>query len=133
MVHQTVAQVKKDSVTFTLGGGVDLYYGYHSSNETDIPYYVSHAKHNQINLNLAYLNLNFSYQRFRANIVPATGSYMLANYATEHQTSQHLVLANAGYLLNKEKKIWVDAGILNAPYTLETPFSKDQLLSLIHI
>jgi hypothetical protein len=128
VVQIVVAQVKKDSVTFTLGGGVDLYYGYHSSNQTDIPYYVSHAKHNQINLNLAYLNFNLSYKRFRANFVPATGTYMYANYAAEHQTAQHLVLANAGYLLHKEKKIWVDAGILNAPYTLETPFSKDQLM-----
>jgi hypothetical protein len=128
VVHQTVAQEKKDSVTFSLGGGIDLYYGYHSSKQTDIDYYVSHTKHNQINLNLAYLNLNLSYQRFRANIVPATGTYMLANYAAEHQTAQHLVLANGGYLISKEKKIWVDAGILNAPYTLETPFSKDQLM-----
>jgi hypothetical protein len=124
----TFAQQPKDSITFTIGGGIDLYYGYHSSNNTDIPYYVSHAKHNQINLNLAYLNLNLAYQRFRANVVPAIGTYMLANYATEHPTAQRLVLANVGYQLNKEKNIWVDAGILNAPYTLETPFSKDQLM-----
>jgi hypothetical protein len=119
---------EKDSITFTIGGGIDLYYGHHSSNKTDIPYYVSHAKHNQINLNLAYLNINLTYQKFRANVVPAIGTYMLANYAAEHQTAQRLVLANVGYQLNKEKNIWVDAGILNAPYTLENPFSKDQLM-----
>ena len=97
---------EKDSITFTIGGGIDLYYGHHSSNKTDIPYYVSHAKHNQINLNLAYLNINLTYQKFRANVVPAIGTYMLANYATDHQTAQRLVLANVGYQLNKEKNIF---------------------------
>lgn len=119
---------QKDSVTITVGGGIDLYYGQHSSQKTDIPYYVTHAKHNQINLNLAYLDFKINYQNFRANIVPAIGTYMLANYAAEHPTAQRLVLANVGYQINKERNIWVDVGILNAPYTLENPFSKDQLM-----
>lgn len=126
--QEQLLKQKKDSVTFTVGGGVDLYYAQHSSQITDIPYYVSHAKNNQINVNLAYLDFKINYKKFRANVVPAIGTYMNANYAAEHPIAKHIVAANVGYLIHKKRKIWVDGGILNAPYTLENAFSKDQLM-----
>ncbi len=122
------AQQAKDTSTFSLNGGFDFYYGYHSGNNTNIPYYVSMAKHNEPNINLAYLDINYQYKRFRTNITPAFGTYMDANYAAENVTMQHLVSAYVGLQINKQKNIWVDAGILPAPYTLENALSKEQLM-----
>lgn len=115
---------------FTIGGYIDAYWGFDFNKpETgDRPYFVSMARHNEMNINLAYLDLSYSSSRVRARFMPGFGTYMNSNYANEPGTLKYLVEANVGVLLFKEKKIWLDAGVLSSPFSPESAISKDQFV-----
>jgi len=114
----------------SIHGFIDTYYNFDFNQPATLqtPYQVSSARHNELNINLAYADFRIYGENYRASFVPAFGTYMNANYANEPQTLQNLLEANAGILLHKERKIWLDAGVLNSPITNESPVSKDQLL-----
>jgi hypothetical protein len=114
----------------SIHGFIDTYYNFDFNQPRTLqtPYQVSSARHNELNINLAYADFRLHGENYRASFVPAFGTYMNANYANEPQTLQNLLEANAGILLHKERKIWLDVGVLNSPITNESPVSKDQLL-----
>lgn len=114
----------------SIHGFVDAYYTY-SFNEpksASIPYQVSSNRHNEININLAYVDFRYSSSRIRASFVPAFGTYNNANYANEPSTLKNLLEANAGVCLSTKRRIWMDVGVLTSPITNESPVSKDQFL-----
>jgi hypothetical protein len=113
----------------TLEGYLDTYYAYNFNKPVtkDQPYFVSMARHNEMNINLAYVDLKYTSPRVRARIAPGFGTYMNANYSSESGTLKHFIEANGGYKLSKNKNIWLDAGILGSPYTNESAISKDHL------
>jgi hypothetical protein len=114
----------------TVGGYVDVYYGYDFSRPAsgDRPYFVSSARHNELSVNLAFLDIRYTAPNVRARLVPGFGTYMNANYAAEPGTLRHLVEANVGVRLSRTKEIWLDAGVLGSPYTNESAISKDHLM-----
>lgn len=113
-----------------VGGLVDVYYGYDWSRpiNADRPYAVSSARHNEVNVNLAYADFKYLGDNVRAHFVPGFGTYVNANYAGENGTLKNLLEANVGVRLSKKKDIWVDAGVLPSPYTNESAISKDHLM-----
>jgi hypothetical protein len=113
----------------TVEGYLDLYYAYNFNKPVskDQPYLVSMSRHNETNVNLAFVDLKYSSSRVRARVAPGFGTYMNANYANEQGTLKHFVEANAGYKIWKRKNIWIDAGVLGSPYTNESAISKDHL------
>lgn len=113
-----------------IGGMVDTYYGYdfNEPQGASRPYFVSSGRHNEINVNLAYIDLKYKNNFVRAHLVPGFGTYVNDNYASEKGSLKNLVEASAGVKISKKKEIWVDAGILGSPYTNETPVSKDHLM-----
>lgn len=113
----------------TVEGYLDTYYAYNFNEPVtkDQPYLVSMARHNEINVNLAFVDLKYSSTRLRARFAPGFGTYMNSNYAIEQGTLKHFVEANAGFKLVDHKNIWVDVGILGSPYTNESAISKDHL------
>lgn len=114
----------------TFSGMVDVYYGYDFNEPTnsDRPYFVSSARHNEVNVNLAYLGVNYRNEKIRARFVPGFGTYMNSNYAAETGTLKNLVEANVGVKLSKSRDIWIDAGVFGSPYTNESAISKDHLM-----
>lgn len=114
----------------TVGGYVDLYYGYDFSRPAsgDRPYFVSSARHNEATVNLAFVDLKYTSANLRARLVPGFGTYMNANYAAEPGTLRNLVEANVGVRLSRTKEIWLDAGVLGSPYTNESAVSRDHLM-----
>lgn len=115
--------------SLTINGGIDAYYNYNvnkpiSGNHT---FMVSNNRHNEINVNLAYLQLNYTNQNVRLNFTPAFGTYMQYNYAPEPMAYQNILEANVGVQISKAKNIWLDAGVFSSPITDEGYFSKDQL------
>lgn len=140
ITNQLVAQVTNtglmDTVAgtsvnkLTIGGYVDLYYGntFSNTNSNNIPYFVSMARNNELTVNLAYLDLRYNSENFRARIVPGFGTYMNANYAAEPGSLRNIVEGSAGVKLSKTKEIWLDAGVLGSPYTNESAISKDHLM-----
>lgn len=113
----------------TVEGYLDAYYAYNFNEPEngDQPYLVSMGRHNEVNINLAFIDVKYSSSRVRARIVPGFGTYMNSNYARETGSLKNLVEANAGIRLFKRKGIWVDVGVLGSPYTNESAISKDHL------
>jgi hypothetical protein len=114
----------------SIGGLVDAYYGYdfNRPNSKDRDYAVSSSRHNEFNINLAYLDIKYKNNRVRAHLVPGFGTYMNENYVNEKGTGRNLVEANVGVKISKKREIWIDAGILGSPYTNESAISKDHLM-----
>lgn len=109
---------------------MDMYYGYSSPvpKSENRSYFVSHARHNEVQVNLACIEMKLNYPDFRASFVPGSGTYMDANYAAEPAALRNIVEAMAGFRLHKRYDMWLDAGVLPSPYTNESAFSSDQLL-----
>jgi Putative beta-barrel porin-2, OmpL-like. bbp2 len=114
----------------TIGGYIDTYYGYDFNKPAskERPYFVSMARHNEFNINLAYIDLKYSSSRVRARFAPGFGTYINANYAAEPGALKNIVEANVGVKLFPNKNIWFDAGVFGSPYTNESAISKDHLM-----
>lgn len=114
----------------SIGGYLDTYYGYHLSKPKNgnIPYLVSMQRDNELNINLAYLDLRYQTEKIRAKFIPGFGTYMNANYASEPGVLKNIVEASVGFKLLPEKDIWIDAGVLGSPYTNESAISRDHLM-----
>jgi hypothetical protein len=133
---QVISKEALDTVQMTvlghvaLGGYVDTYYGYSSDQPAtgDIPYFVSSSRHNEFNINLAYIDILYRSNSLRADFVPGFGTYMNANYASESGSSRFILEANAGVKLSEKRRIWLDAGVFTSPFTNESPISKDHLM-----
>jgi len=112
----------------TVEGYVDAYYTYNFNRPgKDQPYLVSMSRNNEVNLNLAYIDVKYSSSRMRARLVPGYGTYMNANYANERGTLKNIVEGSVGVKLSRTKNIWIDAGVFGSPYTNESAISKDHL------
>jgi hypothetical protein len=113
----------------TIEGYVDTYYAYNFSepSSADQPYMISMSRHNEVNINLAFVDVKYSSPNVRARIVPGFGTYVNANYVSEPGSLKNIIEANAGVKLCKHKSIWLDVGILGSPYTNESAISKDHL------
>lgn len=116
--------------TITLEGYADIYFGFDFNEPSDANrlYSVSHSRHNETNINLAYLSLKYNSSRARATFTPGFGTYMNANYAAERLTLRNIVEANIGIRPFAKRNIWIDAGVFSSPYTTETAIAHDQLL-----
>jgi hypothetical protein len=113
--------------TITIGGGVDAYYAYDLNKPVDdIPYYVSSSRHNEFNVNMAYLDVNYTSARVKARFTPGIGTYMNANYVDEVGLLKMPLEASVGVKLLKNKALWLETGVLSSPYSSESAFSKDQ-------
>lgn len=113
-----------------LRGYVDTYYGFDFNQPatSDRPYAVSSPRHNEVNINLAYIDLKYQNSRVRARFIPGVGTYVNSNYAAEAGTLKNIIEANVGIKLFANKDIWVDAGVMGSPFTNETAISKDHLM-----
>jgi len=115
--------------TVTVQGYIDAYYAYKLNDPSsgDQPYFVSMARHNELTINLAYIDIKYSASHIRARFVPGFGTYINCNYAAETGVLKNIVEASAGVNLSKKRGIWLDAGVLGSPYTNESAISKDHL------
>ncbi|MCC6817526.1 MAG: porin [Bacteroidia bacterium] len=114
----------------SIGGYADVYYGYdfNSPSNSERPYFVSSNRHNEVTVNLAFLDFKYTNEAVRAHIAPGFGTYMNSNYAQEKGSLSFLMEANVGVLLNKKRDIWLDAGVLPSPYSNESAISRDHLM-----
>jgi hypothetical protein len=110
-------------------GYIDAYYAYDFNKPAggNRPYAVSMARHNEMIINLAFVDVKYSSSRLRARFVPGFGTYINANYANEPGALKNIVEASAGIKLFKTKSIWFDFGVFGSPYTNESAISKDHL------
>ena len=113
----------------TVEGYIDAYYAYDFNKPSggNRPYAIGIARHNEMTINLAFVDVRYSSSRLRARFVPGFGTYINANYANEPGALKNIVEASAGIKVFKSKSIWFDFGVLGSPYTNESAISKDHL------
>jgi hypothetical protein len=114
--------------TLELSGYVEAYYLYdfgqpQTGNRAGFIY--SHNRHNEFNVNLALVKLNYSAARLRANIALMAGTYANANLSAEPGVLKNIFEANAGINLLKKKQLWLDAGIFASHIGFESAIGKD--------
>lgn len=114
----------------TIAGYIDAYYGFFSGRPADgfVPYFVSMNRHNELTINLAFIDLRYQTNRVRGRFTPGFGTYMNANYRSEPGVLKNILEATIGFKLFASKNIWMDAGILGSPYTNESAISKDHFM-----
>lgn len=120
----------QDKPTIQLSAYGELYYGYDINKPGDNnrpSYIVSHNRHNEVNLNLAYLKAKYETKKVRANIALMTGTYANANLANEPGVLKNIFEANAGVRLSRNHDLWLDAGIMPSHIGMETAIGKDNL------
>lgn len=113
---------------FTISAYIEPYYSYdlgNPSNHNRVGFNYSHQRHNEVNINLAFLKANYQSNRVRANLALAAGTYVNANYAAEPGILKYLFEANAGVKISKKHNLWLDAGIMPAHIGWETAIGKD--------
>jgi len=113
----------------TIGAYIDTYYSYDFNQPEDgsRPYFVSMDRHNEVNINLAFIDFRYSSTRVRARFVPGFGTYIDRNYAAEEGTLRNILEANAGFKLFRNKNVWLDFGVFGSPFTNESAISRDHL------
>lgn len=119
---------KKDSITFS--GYLEVYYVYSFNRPQDhtLPSFIyNYNRTEEVNINLAFLKVNYASRYIRANLAIAAGTYMNANYAAEPGVLKNIYEADAGIKILKNRDLWVDAGIMPSHIGFESAIGKDNL------
>jgi hypothetical protein len=93
---------------------IETYYGYDFSNPDDLnrpEFLYSYNRHNEVNINLAYIQAAYLKDGVRGTFALMTGTYAAANLAAEPGIARNIFEANAGVKISKKKNVWVDAGV----------------------
>jgi hypothetical protein len=112
---------------FSFSGFLDVFYAY-DFNKPGNPrqdFLYNHNRHNEVNLNLGLLKAALKHSRYRANLALQTGTYVADNYATEPALLSYIHEANAGLAIDKEKRLWLDCGIMASHIGFESALSKE--------
>lgn len=98
-----------------ISGFLEAYYSYDFGNPSsgEKPSFIySYDRHNEFNINLGYIAVQYSVDRVRSNLALMAGTYANANLASEPGVLKNLFEANVGYKLSSKKNLWIDMGIL---------------------
>lgn len=126
IVFKTNAQTSDSTTNLTFSGYVEAYYNYDfnkPANHERAAFIYNHNRHNEFNINLAYLKASYSQSKVRANLSLMAGTYANANLAAETGVSKNIYEANVGIKLGE--KTWLDAGVLPSHIGFESAVSKD--------
>ena len=118
---------KANANPFTFSGYAEGYYAYDfnkPSNNTKPGFLYNHNRHNEFNINLAFVRCTYSADKVRGTVAIGAGTYMNANYTAEPGSLKNIYEANAGFKLGK-KNLWMDIGILPSHIGFESAISKD--------
>jgi hypothetical protein len=123
------------SVTVSFGGFVDSYYAFDFGRPPnfDRPFTTQAVRHNEFNVNLAYVEAKVSGPRLRGRLALQAGTSVQSGYAGEPaigavsgpSLSRFIQEAVAGYQITPS--LWVDGGIFLSHIGMESWASRDNL------
>jgi len=122
-----IAQIDS-AKSLKLNGYVETYYSYDFSrpNNFEKPdYNYNYKKHNQINVNLAFLKASYQTKRIRSNLALMTGTYAKYNLSAEPDWAKPLMETNVGYKPFEQHNFWIDAGVLPSHIGFESAVGSD--------
>ncbi len=123
-LNATAQETKKSKITFS--GYVEAYYTFDlngPANHTRPGFVYNYNRHNELNVNLAYLKANYTSDRIRANFGLMAGTYPQYNLASEQELMRHNYEANVGVRIGGN--VWLDAGIMPSHIGWESAVGKD--------
>lgn len=110
----TIAQTDSTQNPLKISGYLETYYVYDFGNPIDHnrpDFLYSFNRHNEVNLNLGFIQAEYNNDRVRGKLAFMTGTYANANLAAEPGVLKNIFEANAGFRISKSPNLWVDAGI----------------------
>lgn len=118
----------RDSSKISFGGFLDTYFAYDFDKPAsrDRAYTTQPARHNEFNVNLAFIEAKLSGERVRGRLALQTGTSVNLNYAAEvnnRELAQLIQEAVAGFRL--ADNLWIDGGIYLSHIGLESWISRD--------
>ena len=123
------------TIKVVFGGFVDSYYAYDFGRppQIDRPFTTTAARHNEFNVNLAYIEAKLSGQRVRGRLALQAGTSVQSNYSGEPtigtvsgpDLARLIQEAVAGYAITPS--LWVDGGIFFSHIGEEGFISRDNL------
>jgi hypothetical protein len=122
------AQSDSTKSSFTFSFYADLYYSYdfgNPENHERPSFFYNFNRHNEVNLNLGYINVNYSAKNVRANLGFMAGTYPQYNLSAEQPLLRNLWQAYVGFKLSRNKNLWMDGGVFPSHIGFESPVSKD--------
>lgn len=115
------------------GGYVDTYYAFDFNRPTahDRAFTTQAARHNEFNINLAFLEATLNARRLRGRVAAQFGTSVQANYSSEPKlgalsgpdVSRFVQEATFGYQVTP--RIWIDAGVFLSSFGSENWTSRD--------
>lgn len=121
------------SISVAVRGFVDGYYAYDFNHPRtlDRPFTTQAARHDEFNINLAFIAATLSGPRLRGRFAAQFGTSVQANYAAEPrvgtlsgpEVSRFIQEATAGYQV--ASTLWIDAGVFFSPFGSENWISRD--------
>jgi hypothetical protein len=111
-----------------LSGYLETYYSHDFSNpfnneKPDFNY--NYKKHNQLNINLAFIKASFQNKQLRSNLALMTGNYAMYNLSAEPNWAKRQLEANVGYKPFKDHNFWIDAGVMPSHIGFESAIGSD--------
>ena len=122
------SQTDTSGLSLSFSGYAEPYYGYDFNQPADgnRPGFIyAHNRHNEFNVNIAYIKASVTAQRMRGNLALMAGTYANANLSAEPGTLKNVFEANAGIKLSKSNELWLDAGIFASHIGFESAIRKD--------
>jgi hypothetical protein len=116
------------SKSFKISGFIESYYSYdflRPGNNEKPDYNYNYKKHNQLNINLAFVKASYQSKRFRSNLALMTGNYAMYNLSAEPNWAKPIFEANVGVKLFKDKDLWIDAGVMPSHIGFESAVGSD--------
>ncbi|GAC1587156.1 MAG: porin [Ginsengibacter sp.] len=117
---------------FSINAFIEAYYGYDFNrppDKTRPSFFYNHNRHNQPNINLALIKMDFLSKNIRSNLSLGAGTYMTTNYESQPSIFKNIYEANAGIKVSKNKNLWFDIGVFQSHIGFESAQS-DQNFTL---
>ncbi|MDI1235815.1 MAG: porin [bacterium] len=125
----TIRAAFEDSAqNIQISGYMESYYSYdfgRPEKHLRPSFFYNYNRHNEFNLNLAYVKASLSKKRFRSNLALMGGTYSTYNLAQEKGFIKNIFEANIGFKISKQQKIWLDIGVMPSHIGFESAIGKD--------
>ncbi|MEO8149406.1 MAG: porin [Bacteroidia bacterium] len=121
------AQDSTKTNPLTFSGYAEVYYSNDFANPANHErpsFFYNFNRHNEVNLNLGFINANYTSQNVRGNFGLMAGTWAQYNSSAEQALLQHIWQANIGVKLSKRKNLWLDGGVLPSHIGFESAVGK---------
>lgn len=125
--NNCIAQVDSTK-SFNVSAYIETYYSYDFSkpiNNEKPDFNYNYKKHNQPNVNLAFVKANYQSKRLRSSLALMTGNYAMYNLSSEPNWAKPLLEANVGYKPFEKHNFWIDAGVMPSHIGFESAVGSD--------